>query len=759
MVRRRRAEVNGRVQGVGFRPHVHRLATTLGLRGWVRNDAGGAVIDVEGDDASLDAFVDAFATTPLPPLARIDVIRWTDAVFAGAQEFTIVDATEHGSDRAADCGAGVRLDGLADAGPCDACTAEFDDPADRRFRYPFTCCTDCGPRLTIATGGPWARANTVMAGYELCVACKHEFSTPADRRFHAEAIACPDCGPILVHTGEVGATAGHQALDRLIDDVIAGGVAVVKGVGGHHLIGRADREDPVAAIRRIKGRDAKPMAVLVADVAAAHTLVELDAAATEALTDPGRNVVLAQRRDSGTVVDLVAGDQGDLGVVLPPSLLHLDLARAVGVPLVFTSANPSGAPTVVDDAAAATLAAHRDVTSLVTHDRSITARADDTVVRAMGGCCLTIRSGRGDAIAVRRSPHTAGRPVLAAGGHLKCTVSLAVGDHIHTSPHIGDLDHPAARDAWEHAVDSLIRSVGVEPELVVADRHPDYASAWWAQDLGIEVLTVQHHHAHAAAALVDADRRRPVVAVVLDGHGWGDDGTSWGGEILVVDADRSHRAAHLRPVALPGGVTAIREPWRMAVAWLCDDTPTACDVAATWDGDGTDVLEVCRWAVARGATTTSAGRLVDAIAAILGITGVNRYEGDAAMALESLATSDLACRLTPFDLDIADGEIDARPLVAQVVDCLRRGAPLAAIADAALAGIGRGFAKAAAGVASDEGIEHVVLSGGVLQNRVIDDVMCRELVAAGLTPHSHRSVPANDAGLSIGQAMIGAARG
>ncbi len=751
MDRRRRAEVNGRVQGVGFRPHVHRLATALGLRGSVWNDDGGAVIDLEGDEAAIETFIDDLAHSPLPPLARIDSIRWSDDVFAGTAGFSIVETPGSGG--------GVRLDGLADAGPCPTCTAEFDDPDDRRHRYPFTCCTDCGPRSTISAGGPWARANTVMAAYELCDACRQEFTSPADRRFHAEAIACPVCGPTLVHIGAVGTSRGTEALDRLAADVTRGGVAIVKGVGGHHLIGRADRDDTVAAIRRIKGRDAKPMAVLVADLAAAHELVALDPSATEALTGAGRAVVLAGRRADTPVVGGVAGERGDLGVALPSSLLHLDLARAVGVPLVFTSANPSGAPTVVDDAEAAALATHPDVVCLVTHDRPITERADDTVVRSMGARCLTIRSGRGDAVAVRRSPRTAVRPVLGVGGHLKCTVSLAVDDHIHTSAHIGDLDHPDARGAWERAVESLVRSVGVEPELAVTDRHPDYASTWWAQDLGIDVLAVQHHHAHAAAGLVDAEHDGPVVAVVLDGHGWGDDGTSWGGEVLVVDGERSRRAAHLRPVALPGGAAAIRDPWRMAVAWLADDPATATEVARAWGGDGHDMLEVCRWAADAGATTTSAGRLIDAVAAIVGVAGSNRFEGDAAMALEALAASTGACRATPFTVEVGENIVDPHPLIAEVVGGLGRGVAPGAVADGALRGIGMGFARAAVGVARQAGIDHVVVSGGVLQNRIVDHMLRHELATAGLTVLAHRSVPANDAGLSIGQAMIGACHG
>lgn len=756
-LRRRCAEVTGRVQGVGFRPHVHRLATALALRGSVCNDAGGAAIDIEGEADAVEAFATRLTTTPLPPLARIDGIRWTDEEPVGADGFSISDAPGRGF--------GTGVDGLADVAPCPTCTTEFDDPSDRRFRYPFTCCTDCGPRLTIATATPWSRTGTVMAGYQMCDACTAEYVTPSERRFHAEAIACPACGPVLVCEEATGRVEGHEALDRLAEVVGAGGVAVVKGIGGHHLVGLADRADTVAAIRAIKGRDAKPMAVLVADLDAAHCLVELDDAAASALTAVSRPVVLARGRRPDAVAEglLAAGGMvggcSDLGVTLPSSLLHLDLARALGRPLVLTSANPSGAPTVVDDAEAAELADHPEVTCLVTHDRPVTHRADDTVVRSMRGRTLTIRSGRGEAVAVRPSPYPARRPVLGVGGHLKCTVSLAVDGHIHTSAHIGDLDHPAARGAWHDAVASLIRSVDARPELVVTDRHPDYASTWWGQELGLEVLAVQHHHAHAAAALVDALHVGPAVAVILDGHGRGDDGTSWGGEILVVDDLGAHRRGHLRAVALPGGAAAIREPWRMAVAWLAHDHDAARAVATSWGRDAGELLELCRWSVAAGATTTSVGRLIDAVAAIVGVAGTNRYEGDAAMRLEALASSGGGRDAPVLPVEVIDGFVDPAPMLERLVDGLRAGSAPAALASGALRGIAAGFARAAIATARDAGVDHVALSGGVLQNRIIDATLREHLVRAGLSPIGHGAVPVNDGGLSVGQAMLGARHG
>ena len=773
---RLRIRVTGTVQGVGFRPFVYREATRLGLRGWVRNDAAGVLIEAEGPAHAIDEITRLIAEEP-PPLARVGSVRTTPIPRAGGDEFSIL---------VSETGDTATVAVSVDTATCEACLAEVDDPNNRRYRYPFTNCTDCGPRYTIVRSVPYDRPATTMAAFTMCTACRSEYDDPSDRRFHAQPNACPDCGPRLrwveppvadanVVVGE--AAFGSAALESAIGALRSGRIVAIKGIGGFHLAVDAADPDAVGELRRRKHRDDKPFAVMVGDLDAARSLCDLGEPAVEMLTSSRRPIVIAPRRAGAAVAGGVAPDLNELGVMIAYSPLHHLLLSALGRPLVMTSGNLSDEPIAhTDDDAFDRLAPLVD--GFLGHDRGIHIRCDDSVVRSIGpvvgpvaspvagsgagGRTQILRRARG--FAPEPIPLPGRRPdapaVLAVGAELKSTIAVTVGNDVVASQHIGDLEHLASYRSFLQAIDHLGGLYDVTPEVVARDGHPEYLSSKFADDrcaeLGLDAIEVQHHHAHVASCLVEHGRTGPVLGVAFDGLGYGPDGTLWGGEFLVADLGGFERVGHLVPIAMPGGVTAIREPWRMAVAWA-----SRAGIDHGIDDPRHDAVEdlVRR---GHGPVTTSMGRLFDAVSALLGLRASVTYEGQAAIVLEAMARRVPRADAPRYDVTIDRDEaglavIDPAPLVAALMADRRNGTAVEVVAAGFHESIGRAAARVAVDQAKAFGLQTVALSGGVFQNVRLTEVVEDEVSSAGLEVLTHRTVPPNDGGISIGQAAVAAA--
>jgi hydrogenase maturation protein HypF len=706
---RRRYRVTGRVQGVGFRPFVARLAAALHLAGEVGNDQAGVWILAQGAD--LDAF-ERRLRAEAPPLARITAITASDEPEQPVTGFAIV---------ASDAAGQPTLAIPPDAAVCAACAAEVLDPADRRFGYAFTSCTDCGPRYSIITGVPYDRPRTTMAGFAMCPRCQAEYDDPTGRRFHAQPNACPACGPRLRLIGADGDPLAGAA--RLLHQ---GAIVAVQGLGGVHLAVRADDDAAVRRLRERKGRDGKPFAVMVRDLATAQALVELTPDDVARLVSPAAPIVLASRRADAPVAAAVAPGQPRLGVLLPYTPLHLLLLRQGPAAVVLTSGNPSGEPLCHEPAEAERrLAGIAD--AFLLHDRPIAHPLDDSVWLG----ATPVRRARGhvpDPIAIPAAP-----PLVAVGGDLKAAVALAEGGRCILSEHLGDLAHPAALRHLPAAVARLQALVQIQPRLVVVDRHPGYLGARWARGLGLPVVAVQHHHAHAAACLAEHGHPGPAWAVVCDGTGYGDDGTVWGGEVLHLEGADCTRVGHLPPLRLLGGDAGAEDTWR----------PAAGILHAVWGDDWLRHLPrplpggavVARQlAAGRGIACTSLGRWFDGLAWLTGLCDGNTFEGEAAIAVEAAA---MAGRPQP-----------ARPLIDLV-----RALPELTPADAALAFHAAVCDHLAALVPPRT---TVALSGGCFVNRLLLAGMRARLTAQGCTVLEHQVVPPGDGGLALGQAWLAA---
>jgi hydrogenase maturation protein HypF len=730
-MRRVRARIEGTVQGVGFRPFVYRLASELDLAGFVLNDERGVLVEVEGGDSAVDGFLRRLAEEA-PPLASVEAVRPREVAPAGERGFRILASPSGGEPSALVS---------PDTATCDDCLRELFDPGDRRFRYPFVNCTNCGPRFTIVRGVPYDRPFTTMAGFELCPRCAAEYEDPADRRFHAQPNACPECGPTLrLLPGDLY---GDEALRDAVLALREGSVVAVKGIGGYHLACLAAREPAVAALRARKHREDKPFAVMVGSVEAARSLVSLTDEEAALLAGRDRPIVLAPRRADAPVAASVAPRSADLGVLLPYSPLHHLLLADVGEPLVMTSGNVSDEPIAhEDDDALDRLEPIADM--VLFHDRPIQTRTDDSVLRAVPGRRpLLMRRSRGfvpDALPLPVQT----RPLLACGAELKSTFCVAKGARAWVGHHIGDLKSFEVLQAYEAGVSHFERLFAVAPEVVAFDEHPDYLSTRYALGRdGVETVAVQHHHAHLAACLAEHGETGRAVGAIYDGSGYGRDGSVWGGELLVGDLRDFERAGHLWPVRLPGGDRAVRQPWRMAISWLLE---------AGWDGPlpgraGRDprrseqVAELVRTGLS-SPLTTSMGRLFDAVAALCGLRDEVTYEGQAAIELEAVAD--------PGERGAYEMPgLDARPTILGVMEDLGRGTDPGVIS----ARFHNAVARATAAACTEE---LVVLSGGVFQNRLLLRTTRDALEAAGHRVLVPERLPPNDGGVSYGQAAVAA---
>jgi hydrogenase maturation protein HypF len=831
-LRRLRVEIHGAVQGVGFRPFIYRLATDLALTGWVINDSQGVFIEVEGLEVVLQRFLERLPAE-IPPRAIVQSIEsaWLEPI--GLERFEIRHSDNTGAKT-------VLV--LPDIATCPDCLAEVSDPADRRRRYPFTNCTNCGPRFTIIEALPYDRPNTTMRRFTLCPACRAEYENPLDRRFHAQPNACPVCGPRLTFyeggkqkaegrtNGQSRAASDDAALKAAAAALRAGQIVAVKGLGGFHLMANAGNDAAIRRLRESKPRRAKPFAIMARDLAQVQTLCSVPPAAAALLTSPEAPIVLLEKRlgirdqgagdgdqglgirsqgtecekplsvvhrPSSVISDEVAPDNPYLGVMLPYTPLHHLLLRETGFPVVATSGNLSDEPICTDEVEALQRLGHIANVFLV-HDRPIARHVDDSVAWIVRGVPRLLRRARGYAplpVTLKDAIPT----ILAVGAHLKNTVALSVGRHVFISQHIGDLETPEAMAAFERVIADFLRLYEAQPVAIAHDLHPEYLSTKWASehfgfpisDFGLandgrpqihnpqsairNLVAVQHHHAHLAACLAENTVDGPALGVTWDGTGYGVDGTIWGGEFLLGDASSFERVAHLRPFRLPGGDAAVKEPRRAALALL-------------WDLFGDAALEMNDLAPIRALRpterkllaqilakdinapiTTSAGRLFDGIAALIGLHQQVSFEGQAAMALEFaadgreagaypvrlVAGSKLKVEGSPLStFNVQPSILDWQPLIEAILTDLRRGVATGIMA----ARFHNALVEAIVAVAQAAGERRVALTGGCFQNRLLTERAAERLERAGFEVLLHRQVPPNDGGISLGQVVIAAAK-
>ncbi|CCB71597.1 carbamoyltransferase HypF [Streptantibioticus cattleyicolor] len=770
---RRRVSVHGTVQGVGFRPFVHRLAGELRLAGFVRNGGGRVVAEVEGDPGAVAEFCRRVREEP-PPLAEVRQVAIEPLEPLGARGFSI----QHSQ-----AAAGPSAPLPPDTATCDDCLAELTDPADRRHRHPFITCTHCGPRFTIAARLPYDRATTTMARFPMCADCAREYADPRDRRFHAQPIACHACGPVLRFTPADGTRAepaeAAKALTAARRWLARGAILAVKGVGGYHLACDAADEAAVTRLRATKERGGKPFAVMCADLTAVAALAHPTPAERAALTGPGRPVVLL-RRAAGAATGLapaVCPGSPDIGVMLPYSPLHHLLFGLPPDPpgprtLVMTSGNRSGEPIATDDAdARARLTGIAD--AFLWHDRPIETPCDDSVVRVRAdGEEVVLRRSRGYAPAPVDLPFPV-PPALAFGADLKNTLCLADGRQAWLSAHLGDLGDYATLRAAEHAQRHLTALTGVRPRLLAADPHPGYHSTRRARrhaaGAGLPLLLVQHHHAHVASLMAEARLAgtAPVIGVAFDGTGYGDDHAVWGGEVLLADYTGYRRLAHLTYVPLPGGDSGVAHTRRMALAHLrAADVPwdpALPSVAACDPGE----LRLLERQLERGVgcvATSSMGRLFDAVSSLAGICHEAGYEAQAAVELEAAAITAWPAETGSYtfaarrEATSAAIGLDAAPVVRAVVADLRAGVPAPVIAARFHRAVAAAVETVAVRAREETGAAVVALTGGVFANALLDEECARRLTAAGFPVLRHRRVPPTDGGIALGQLVVAARR-
>jgi hydrogenase maturation protein HypF len=715
-VQRLRITLRGAVQGVGFRPFVYRLASEMSLSGWVLNSSSGLVVEVEGSAEQLQAFEKRIESER----PRASVITVHESEWIAPQGSTRFEIHES----AADSGKSVNV--LPDLATCPDCRAEMFDPANRRFHYPFTNCTNCGPRYTIVVDIPYDRPNTTMRDFQLCPACRGEYENPTDRRFHAQPNACPVCGPKLDGTiAEVRAS------------LLRGEIVALKGIGGFQLLADARQPAAVARLRQRKHREEKPFALMMPSLEVIREHCEVSQAEVELLESQAAPIVLLRPKFDTEIAWNVAHCSPYLGVMLPYSPLHHLLMQQCPFPVIATSGNRSDEPIAIgNDEARERL---KDIADhFLMHDRPIVRACDDSVVRLTRGRAGILRRARGYApLGIRVAAELP--PVLAVGGHLKNTVAIAVGRDVFLSQHIGDLETVEARHAFQRAIEDLCRLYSFKPEAVVCDLHPDYASTHWAEGSGLPVIRVQHHQAHVAACAAENNIEGPYLGVSWDGTGYGFDGTIWGGEFFLVDGKRYERLTHLRPFGLPGGDAAVREGWRSAASLRFE-----VQGAAASDSRVRAMLERNINVV----PTSSVGRLFDAMASIAGLAQENRFEGQAAMLLEN----EIGALQTEEAYPLGRG--DWGPLISAALRDKDAGVSVPLMA----AKFHNALVQWIVEVAEQAGLRQIVLSGGVFQNRYLAEHTASVLESKEFTVFTHQRVPPNDGGIALGQAVMASGR-
>lgn len=748
-----RVDVSGVVQGVGFRPFIHRLAVSEGLGGFVRNSGGGVSLEVEGSAPALQRFLARLDAEVVPP-ADVRARQVQSVAVRGERTFVIAPSTVTNV---------ASANVLPDLATCTECQEDIFDPLNRRYRYPFTTCVHCGPRYSVIEALPYDRARTAMRHFEMCAACQAEYLDSSSRRFHAESIACADCGPQLALWDGAGSPTAtrHAALMMAADALRAGRIVALKGLGGFQLLVDARNEAGVRELRKRKARPAKPFAIMVPALADACSIAHIGITEQELLCSAAAPIVLVRARASSKVLaPAVAPGNPYVGVMLPYTPLHYLLLQELGFPVVATSGNRSEEPIAADENEALKRL-HGIAELFLVHDRPILQRVDDSVVRIIAGRPTVLRGARGYAPSSITAPDAA-TAYLALGGHQKSTLAAAGGGQIVLSPHIGDHASAATRKAFARAVEDTAVLFGQQPCGVACDTHPAYYSTQFAEQLGVPVRRVPHHLAHVLACMADNGLDAPVLGVAWDGSGHGADGTIWGGEFLQLEGRRYRRVAHLLQFRLPGGEAAMREPRRAALGALhaiygeaalamTDLPPVSAFTPAQ--------RRVLATMLARGVNaplTSSAGRLFDAVCAFLGLHQVASFEGEAAMAVEFAAErAARAYALPPPDLLASESAalvVDWRPALSALVEARRAGVAPETLAlafhDALAAGI--------LAIAERIGEERVLLTGGCFQNALLSARTIRRLRDARFDPYWHHRIPPNDGGLAVGQAVFAA---
>ncbi|HTM16002.1 MAG TPA: carbamoyltransferase HypF [Terracidiphilus sp.] len=760
---RKSVRVRGVVQGVGFRPFVYHLATEEHLAGFIGNDTDGVIIELEGPVSGIETFLKRLSCET-PPLARIDSVVTADLPLAGERGFRIVASEVLGR---------VSTGIPADAATCPDCLRELLDPGDRRYRYPFLNCTNCGPRFTITRRIPYDRPQTSMAVFPMCAECQAEYDDPLNRRFHAQPNACWRCGPhVWLETSVGSKIESADPVAETIERLLRGEILAIKGIGGFHLAVDATNEAAVSSLRNRKHRYGKPLAIMVRDLDAAHVLCELTPDEQALLQTPARPIVLSHARPDNPVAPSVAPGIPWLGIYFPYApLQHLLFADPRVTALVMTSANLSEEPIAIDnDEARARLGNIAD--AFLMHNREILQRCDDSVAAIVDGSPQLIRRARGYVpLAIPLSIEAP--PLLAVGGHLKNVFALARGKFAYQSQHLGDLENSTGLEFFEHSLAHLSHTFEIEPQTIVHDLHPGYLSTSWAKQYasehgGLRLITVQHHHAHIAACMAEHALAGPVIGLSLDGTGYGTDGRIWGGEVLICTLDSFERFAHLDYVPMPGGEAAIREPWRMAFAHLVN-AGFSEDEARELTGGSDQEGRLLSRMMARGINsplTSSLGRLYDAAAAVILKRRKVDYDAQAAIELEGIAIgeSDML-RRSEYVPELAGSDpaqggprvLGIARLWRALVDDLGRSTPPASIAANFHMGIAMGFIASAISAREATSITHVVLSGGCMHNRRLARLLRSGLEKEGFEVFQHRQVSPGDGGLSYGQAAVAAA--
>jgi hydrogenase maturation protein HypF len=746
-----RFRVKGLVQGVGFRPFVYRLAISLDLAGHVSNDSEGVTIEAEGPPSAIEQFHRRLLEEP-PAIARITDCVLEPMQVLGTSGFTIM---------ASQSGRSANTLISPDIATCDDCLHELFDPHDRRYRYPFINCTNCGPRYTIVECIPYDRPNTSMRVFPMCPDCQKEYDSPVDRRFHAQPNACQVCGPQVALGDAGGQKIPGDPIDGAIRLLRQGRILAIRGVGGFHLAVESRNESAVAELRRRKGRAEKPFALMARDLETIRRYCHVSDEEATALRDRTRPIVLLRKKPSNPLPDGVAPGQHSLGFMLPYTPLHFLLLADELDLLVMTSGNFSEEPIAIGDAEARNrLSGLADY--FLVHNREIVERCDDSIVRIMGGKRRLMRRSRGFVPEPVFLTASSTRRILAVGGELKNTVALSRENAVFLSQHIGDLDNPSAYHFFQESIRHIEAILEIRPELIAHDLHPEYLSTKWAVgQTYLPTIAVQHHHAHLAAVLAENGVEEPCIGIILDGTGLGTDGTIWGGEILVGNATQYERVAWLEPVSMPGGEAAIKQPWRMGLSFLrhsFGDGYRSLGLPMLQNISPCE-LETITQAMDRAINaplTSSCGRLFDGVAAILGIRGEVSFEAQAAMQLEAIST-DLA-RTRPYAVLLdgvgQSGAIPVTPLIRALVKDLRDGVALAEIAARFHVSLAELFIARVKLVRQEYGLTCVALSGGVYQNLLFFDHMLRRLNEEQFAVVTHLRVPTNDGGLALGQIAV-----
>lgn len=745
---RRRIDIEGIVQGVGFRPFVFQAAQQCGVHGFVLNDARGVTIEVEGAGEVVEQLIDR-VRDEYPPLASISRFAVTELMPTGETGFTI---------RSSDHGREVKVQISPDTFVCEDCRRELFDPLDRRYRYPFINCTNCGPRYTIVTGIPYDRPKTTMVDFPMCDDCRAEYEDPCSRRFHAQPNACPVCGPRLRLVDHCGTDVVGDPLTVAVGMLRDGKILAIKGLGGYHLAVDATNDAAVRELRRRKGRDEKPFALMLRDLPAVARVALVDERERRLLSGVERPIVLLRQRDGHPLAPSVAPRNRYFGVMLPYTPLHELLLAEPFAALVMTSANFSDEPIVFeDDEARERLGEIADL--FLQHDRRIHMRTDDSIARVMGGEALLLRRSRG--YTPRSLLLPAPQPaVLALGAELKSTICLTRDDRAYLSQHIGDLKNVETDRAFAGTIRHLETILELQPERVAHDLHPDYASTRFAEQLHeLPRIAVQHHHAHLASCLAEHGEQGEAIGVIFDGIGYGDDGTIWGGEFLLGDLSGYRRVGHLRQVPMPGGDAATREPWRMAFSYLDAAFGEDLPPLPLFEGVPESDLKLLRQMISRrinAPMTSSCGRLFDAVAALAGLRGRVNYEGQAALELEMTIAPGFVPEGYPLDLQQREGVwlLDPAPLVRAIVADVRQGKTPGEISGRFHLGLAEAIVLLCRELRQEHRIDRVVLSGGVFQNRFLTERTDALLRDASFRVLRHSLVPPNDGGIALGQAVV-----